>query len=78
MRIDPQTATRTDGPYRPHTVRLALYDAMNTALTKPGDHLVIETDDPKNMQIVACQVRPMGWKVVTSRSDHLLEMWRVR
>ncbi|MDK3074090.1 hypothetical protein QO034_13290 [Sedimentitalea sp. JM2-8] len=84
--IDARTAQRTDGPHQPLTVRLALHDAMNTALTHPGANLTIDQAlgpdgspvDLKTLQITVAQITPDDWKIVTSRRSGALEIWRVR
>lgn len=84
--IDAREADRTDGPYQPHTLRLALHEAMTTSLTTPGASLRIARArgsdgavvDVRKLQICVRQIIPAGWKVTTERDGDALEMWRLR
>jgi hypothetical protein len=82
MIIDASQANRTDGPYQPRTVRLALWEKVSSML--PGDMIRIDgvcdargTDVPlKNVQINVAQIAPKDWKFFTERRDDTLTLYR--
>jgi hypothetical protein len=72
------------GSFKPLTVRLALWEAMTTALTGPGTSLEIsgainaqgDAVILKNLQIVAAQITPKNWKLFTERTPDKLTLYR--
>lgn len=84
--INAADATRTDGPHRPFTARLALNDAIKGALKKSGDHLAIEQlivdgtpVESKTLQIALCQIKPAGWNLTSKRDGQYgLNIWRLK
>lgn len=84
MIIDASQADRTDGPYLPRTVRLALWDGVSDL--KPHQSISIEraigpdgmtTVDGKVLQVIAATIlREKPWLFFTRRSGDSLTIYR--
>ena len=84
MIIDASKADRTDGPYLPRTVRLALWDGVSDLQPHKSiriDHALgpdgMTTVDGKVLQVAAATVlRERPWTFFTKRDGDALTIYR--